>query len=71
MLSFLDKSALRAVARVEKAISHDVAQVLFETVPYAHMRQNMSRGTVSTGVGDPASLHPGKHRQGCLARPSG
>ena len=47
VLRYLDLPTLCSFIRVEKAVSHDVAQELYREVPYKHMLNKMSRSNVS------------------------
>lgn len=45
-LRFLDKPTLARMGRVEKALTYDVAQVLYEEVDFGRVRSKMSRVSV-------------------------
>jgi hypothetical protein len=47
MLEMLDSRSLCTIARVEKAITYDVVQVLYKEVDFGHLRSRMSRSNVS------------------------
>ena len=42
LFEFLDKPSLARMARVEKGLTYDVAQVLYRTVSLRHLRFKMS-----------------------------
>lgn len=47
LFEFLDEPSLARMARVEKGLTYDVAQVLYRTVTLHHLRFKMSRSSVS------------------------
>lgn len=46
LFSILDKPTLAVLARCAKALTYDVAQVLYHKVDFSKMRHRMSRQTV-------------------------